>query len=89
MCVLRENEKRLIHITHKQFHIHKILYVSLHITDYLIGLAFLGLLNWVLVCGLEWDKNGINKTLAPMGLRLFCQLLTSLKLPLIIFNTTI
>ena len=30
-----------------------------------------------------------NKTLAPMGFGLFCQLLTSPKLPLIIFNTTI
>ena len=45
------------------------LYVSLliYITDYLIGLAFLGLpnwasllglSNWALVCGLEWDQKG-------------------------------
>ena len=45
--------------------------------------------NWALACGLEWDQKGTNKTLAPMGLGLFCQLLTSPKLPLIIFNTTI
>ena len=32
---------------------------------------------------------GTNKTLAPMSLELFCQLLTSPKLPLIIFNITI
>ena len=35
----------------------------------------LGLSNWVLVCGLEWDHKGTNKTLASMGFRLFCQLL--------------
>ena len=29
---------------------------------------------------------GTNKTIAPMGLVLFCQLLTSPKVPLIIFN---
>ena len=51
--------------------------------------SLLGHFNWVLVCGLEWDQKGTNKTLPPMGLRLFCQLLTSPKLPLIIFNTTI
>ena len=45
--------------------------------------------NWGLVCGLKWDQKGTNKTLAPMGPGLFCQLLTSSKLPLIIFNTTI
>ena len=63
---------------------YEILYVSLLITDYLIELAF-----WALVCGLEWDQRGTNKTLAPMSLGLFCQLLTSPKLPSIIFNTTI
>ena len=51
--------------------------------------SLLGLSNWALVCGLEWDQNGTNKTLAPMGLGLFCQLLISPKLQLIIFNTTI
>ena len=51
--------------------------------------SLLSLSNWTLVCGLEWDQKRTNKTLAPMGLRLFCQLLTSPKLPLIIFNTTI
>ena len=51
--------------------------------------SLLGLPNWVLVCGLEWDQKGTNKTLVPMGLGLFCQFLTSPKLPLIIFNTTI
>ena len=45
--------------------------------------------NWVLVCGLEWDQNGTNKTLAPMDIGLFYQLLTSSKLALIIFNITI
>ena len=45
--------------------------------------------NWDLVCGLECNQKGINKTIAPIGLGLFCQLLTSSKLPLIIFNTTI
>ena len=49
----------------------------------------LGISNWALICGLEWDQKGTNKTLAPIGLGLFCQLLTSPKLPLIIFNTTI
>ena len=48
----------------------------------------MGIPNWALVCGLEWDQKRTNKTLAPMGLRLFYQLLTSPKLPLIIFNTT-
>ena len=68
---------------------YKILYVSLLITDYLIGLVFWAIPIWALVCGLEWDQKGTNKTLAPMGLGLFNQLLTSSKLPLIIFNTTI
>ena len=39
--------------------------------------------NWGLVASLEWDQKGTNKTLAPIGLGLFCQLLTSPKLPLI------
>ena len=51
--------------------------------------SLLGISNWALVCGLKWDQNRTNKTLAPTGLGLCCQLLTSLKLPLIIFNTTI
>ena len=51
--------------------------------------SLLDLFNWALVCGLEWDQKGTNKTLVPMGLGLFCQLLTSPKLPLIIFNPTI
>ena len=51
--------------------------------------SLLGLSNWALVSGLEWDQKGTNKILAPMGLGLFCQLLTSPKLSLIIFNTTI
>ena len=51
--------------------------------------SLLGLSNWALVCGLKWDQKGTNKTLAPMGLWLFCQLLTSPKLSLIIFNITI
>ena len=39
--------------------------------------------NWGLVASLEWDQKGTNKTLAPIGLGLFCQLLASPKLPLI------
>ena len=38
---------------------------------------------------LKMRPKGTNKTLAPMGLGLICQLLTNPKLPLIIFNTTI
>ena len=30
----------------------------IYITDYLIGLAFLGHFNWALICGLVWDQNG-------------------------------
>ena len=40
------------------------------------------------VC-LEWDQKETNKNVAPMGIELFCQLLTSPKFPLIIFNITI
>ena len=80
-------------LTSMSFHVtycsSKILYVSFIITDYLIGLAVWAFPIWDLVCALEWDQTRTNKTLAPMGLGLFCQLLTSLKLPLIIFNTTI
>ena len=60
-------------------------FFSLYLTNYLIGLTF-----WAFPIGLKcvaW--NGTNKTLAPMGLGLLCQLLTSPKLPLTIFNTTI
>ena len=88
MCS-RENKR----VAYTHIHIisfsYKILYVSLLITDYLIKLAFLGHSNWDLVYDLEWDQKGTNKTLAPMGFGLFCLLLTSPKLPLIIFNTTI
>ena len=49
----------------------------------------LSLSNWTLVCGLEYDQKGTNKTVSPISLRLFYQLLTSPKLPLIIFNITI
>ena len=48
--------------------------------------SLLGLFNWALVCGLEYDQKGTNKTLAPMGLDLFYQLFISPKLPLTIFN---
>ena len=51
--------------------------------------SLLDLFNWALVCGLEWDQKGTNKTLVSMGLGLFCQLLTSPKLLLIVFNTII
>ena len=60
-------------------------FFPLYLTNYLIGLTF-----WAFPIGLKcmaWS--GTNKTLAPMGLGLFCQLLTSPKLPLTIFNTTI
>ena len=67
-----------------------ILYVSLIVLNWISNLtSLLGHSNWALVYGLEWDHKGTNKTLAPMGLGLFCQLLTSLKFSLIIFNTTI
>ena len=66
------------------------MYVSPFVSNWLSNWAgLLGLSNWDLVYGLEWDQKGTNKTLVPMGLGLFYQLLISLKLPLIIFNTTI
>ena len=66
------------------------MYVSPFVSNWLSNWAgLLGLSNWDLVYDLEWDQKGTNKTLVPMGLGLFYQLLTSLKLPLIIFNTTI
>ena len=84
----RELESGLHSHTH-HFILYKILYVSFLVTDYQIGLAFLSHSNWALICGLEWDQKGTNKTLAPMGFGLFSQLLTNPKLPLIIFDTTI
>ena len=64
------------------------MFLPLYLTDYLIGLAYwpfqLGFSVW-----LGMGPKGTNKTLAPMGLGLFNQLLTSPKLPLIIFNTTL
>ena len=84
MCS-RENKSVSYTHTHTILYIIKFyMFLSLYITDYLIGLTF-----WALVCGLEWDQKGTNKTLAPMSLELFYQLLTSPKLSLIIFNTTI
>ena len=73
---------------------HIFMYVSLLIYIYIYNwlsnwVSLLGHSNWTLVCGLEWDQKRTNKTLALMGLGLFYQLLTSPKLPLIIFNTTI
>ena len=80
--------KTLMKISYENFN--EILYVSLIIYNCLSNWAsHLGHPNWALVCGLEWDQKGTNKTLAPMGLELFYQLLTSPKLPLIIFNITI
>ena len=68
----------------------KIRYVSLLIYNLLSNWpSLLGHSNWALVCGLEWDQKRINKTLTPMGFGFFYQLLTSPKLPLIIFNTII
>ena len=80
----RELERVQHSHTNHFMYLSKKLCMSLLITDYLIGLAF-----WAFPIGLEWDQKGTNKTLAPMGLELFCQLLTNPKLPLIIFNTTI
>ena len=89
MC-LRENKR----VTYT--HIHTIFYsitkfymfLSLYITNYLTGLAFWAILMdfcmWLRV-----GPKGTNKTLAPIGFGHFYQLLTSPKLPLIIFNTTI
>ena len=52
--------------------LNEILYVSLLIYNWLSNWAgLLSLSNWALVCGLEWDQNGTNKTLAQMGLGLF------------------
>ena len=77
-------------LTYKPFHTsYKILYISLLIIDYLIGLTFWAISIELQLCGLEWDQKRTNKTLVPMGLGLFCQLLTSSKLPLIIINTII
>ena len=74
-------------LTYTPFHSYKIMYVSLLITDYLLRPAF-----WAIPIGRMWlgvGLKGTNKTLIPMGFGLFSQLLTSPKLPLIIFNTTI
>ena len=52
-------------------------------TDYLIGLAFWA--NPIRLKCVAWDgTKGTNKTLAPMGFKLICQLLTNQKLRLII-----
>ena len=85
ICICsRENKKVAYTHIHIISFFYKILYASLLITDYLIGLAF-----WALICGLEWDQKRTNKTLVPMGFGHFCQLLTSPKLSLNIFYTTI
>ena len=67
-------------------HLHKILYVFPFVSSQLSNWTGL----WAFPIGLKcvaWS--GTNKTLSPMGLGLFCQLLTSPKLPLTIFNTII
>ena len=76
-------------LTYTPFHssIKFYMFLSLYITNYLIGLVF-----WAIPIGRMWlgvGLKGTNKTLTPMGFRLFSQLLTSPKLSLIIFNTTI
>ena len=80
--------KRLNEKSHEKALMKFCMFLSLYTTDYLIELAF-----WVIPIGLNmWlgvRPKGTTKTLAPMGLGLFCQLLTSPKLPLTIFNTTI
>ena len=91
ICMCSKKNKR---VTYTHIHTisfsYKILYVSLLKYNWLSNWTSLsGHSNWALVCGLEWDQKGTNKTLAPMGFEPFCQLLTNPKLPLIIFNTTI
>ena len=39
--------------------------------------------NWALVCGLQWDQMGTNKTLAPMGFRVFLSTLEKPKITII------
>ena len=55
--------------------------------------SIFGLVFWASPLGfslwLEMGPKETNKTLAPMGLGLICQLLISPKLPLIMFNATI
>ena len=79
--------KRLNEKSHEKALMNFCMFLSLYTTDYLIGLAF-----WAIAMRssmwLGVGPKGTNKTLAPMGLGFFCQLLTSPKLPLIIFNTT-
>ena len=93
-CMCSRENKRMaythIHTIFIHFHALQILYVSLLIFNWLFNwTSLLGHFNWVLVCGIEWYQKVTNKTLTPMGLGFFCQLLTSPKLLLIIFNTTI
>ena len=85
---LRVTYTHIHHFT-MMLHLHKIIYIFPFVSNQLSNwLAFgpfqLGLSVWLVV-----GAKGTNKTLAPMGLGLFCQLLTSPKLPLTIFNTTI
>ena len=73
------------------------MFLPLYLTNYLIELVYwAGLLgrsigpfqlNFSVWLGM--GPKGTNKILAPIGLGFFYQLLTSPKLPLIIFNTTI
>ena len=64
------------------------MFFSLYITDYLIELTFLVIpISFSMWLGVR--PKGTNKTQALMGFGPFCQLLTSTKLALIIFNTTI
>ena len=66
-------------LTYTPFHSITKFYMFLSLWAFLLGFSM-----WLGV-----GPKGINKTLAPMGFGPFCQLLTSPKLPLIIFNTTI
>ena len=80
MCS-RENKKVAYTHTHTPFsYITKFyMFLFLYITDYLIGFRYV-----------IWSETKrTNKILALMNFGHFYQLLTSPKLPLIIFNTTI
>ena len=85
---MRTLMKRLNEKPHEKALMKFCMFLSLYTTDYLMGQPFepfqLGSSMWLGV-----EPKGTNKTLVPMGLGLFCQLSTSPKLPLTIFNTTI
>ena len=77
--------KKLNEKSHEKALLKFCMFLSLYTIDYLIGLAFFGLSQLGFSVWLGVRPKETNKTLAPMGLGFFCQLLTSPKLPLIIF----